>query len=99
MVQLITLTTDDLANIIKNSVSEALQQAGKPQPQTQAEQSEFYTRKQTADKLHISLTTLDTYTRLGILNAVKVGHRVLYKSADLNESLSEKISQIKNKMK
>lgn len=99
MVQLITLTTDDLKLIIKNSVCEALQQTDKPQPQIQTEQSEFYTRKQTADKLHISLTTLDTYTRLGILNAVKVGYRVLYKSADLNESLSEKISQIKNKMK
>ncbi len=98
MVQLITLSTDDLENIIKKSVSEVLQESGRPQRQT-AEQPEYYTRKQTADKLHISLTTLDTYTRLGILNAVKVGHRVLYRSVDINESLTEKISQIKNKMK
>ena len=97
MVQLITLTTDDLANIIKNSVSEVLAQSGTAQPRTK--QPEFYTRKQLAEKLHISLTTLDTYTRLGFLNAVKVGHRVLYKSDNISESLSEKISQIKNKMK
>lgn len=98
MVQLITLTTDDLSQIIKNSVSQVLAETGRPQPQT-AEQPEFYTRKQTAEKLHISLGTLDTYTRLGILNAVKIGSRVLYSSTQLNDTLTEKISQIKNKMK
>lgn len=47
MVQLITITIDDLTNIIKNSVSQVLAETGRPQPQT-AEQPEFYTRKQTA---------------------------------------------------
>jgi len=93
-----THNSDDLANIIKNSVSEVLQETNRLQPQM-TKNPEYLTRKATAEKLHISLTTLDTYTRLGILNAVKVGHRVLYNSADLDESLSEKINNIKHKMK
>lgn len=98
VVQLINLSTDDLSNIIENSVCKALNQTGRSQPQM-TKKPEYLTRKATAEKLHISLTTLDTYTRLGILNAVKVGHRVLYNSADLTESLSEKINNIKHKMK
>lgn len=99
MVQLITLTTDDLKNIIIESVSQALNGPETAPAGTQPEQPEYLTRKQTADKLHISLGTLDTYTKLGILSAVKIGHRVLYRTEDLNEAFTEKIGSIKNKSK
>lgn len=68
------------------------------QPETNS-QPEYLTRKQTAERLHLSLTTLDSYTKLGILTAHKIGHRVLYRAAEINDSLSEKIRDIKNKMK
>jgi|GEM_PF-609061 len=91
---------DRFTESIAEKVVEKMLSALKNEHQSQAIGTpEFYSRIQTAEKLHISLTTLDTYTRLGILNAVKVGNRVLYKSADLNESLSEKINNIKHKMK
>ena len=97
-VVLSTRNIDDLINDIANEVISRFAEHNQPQPQM-TKNPEYLTRKATAEKLHISLTTLDTYTRLGILNAVKVGHRVLYNSADLNESLSEKINNIKHKMK
>lgn len=97
MVQLISLSKEDLSALIKESVSEILKDS--VLLQTDVSEPKFYTRKETAKKLHISLTTLDTYTRFGILNAIKVGHRVLYKADDLNDSLTEKINQIKHKMK
>lgn len=48
------------------------------------------TRKQVADYLHISLTTLDKYTRLEIIKGHKMGKRVLYKKSEINSSLLEK---------
>lgn len=90
MVQLITLSTDDLKDIIRTSVSEALKDNQTPQPSTPKDQPEYLTRRQAANVLHLSLTTLDTYTRIGILKAKKVGHRVLYRASDINDSLSGK---------
>lgn len=100
MVQLINLSKDDLKNIIIDSISDVLKESELIQTgQTAPETPEYLTRKQTADKLHISLGTLDSYTKLGILKAVKIGHRVLYRTDDLNESFTEKIESIKHKNK
>lgn len=56
------------------------------------------TRKEAADLLHISLTTLDTYTKQGLLVRYKVGHRVLYKKSEIIASV-EKIKATKFKSK
>lgn len=58
----------------------------------------FITRKETADLLHISLTTLDTYTKQGLLVRYKVGHRVLYKKSEITASLGV-IKSVKFKSK
>lgn len=96
MIQLVTISTDELKSLIKDSVSELLQGIELPHPDPNSNHSEFLTRKQTAEKLHISLTTLDTYTRIGILKAGKVGSRVLYSSTQIDEFISGKLSQVKN---
>ena len=61
--------------------------------------NEFLTRQQTDEKLHISLSTLDTYTKLGILNAKRMGKRVLYSADDITDSMIDKINTQKHKMK
>ncbi|WP_083928199.1 helix-turn-helix domain-containing protein [Spirosoma panaciterrae] len=40
---------------------------------------DLYTRQETAQKLKISLPTLDDYTRRGIIRGCRVGRRVLYR--------------------
>ncbi len=95
MVQLITLSVEDLQSLIKNSVAEVLNE--KQPQQTSENKSSYLTRKQVAETLHLSLTTLDTYTKEGLLTSYKIGHRVLYKKSEINSSLLEKISSVKYK--
>lgn len=98
MLEVVTISVTDLKDLIFDSVAEALKENATPQA-TPKPQAEYLTRKQTAKKLHISLATLDTYTKLGLLTAVKIGHRVLYRSVDINDSLTEKINSVKFKVK
>ena len=97
MVQLITLSVEDLQSIIKNAVGEVLQNS-QPQ-QKENDEDSYLTRQQVAKYLHLSLTTLDTYTKEGLLTNYKIGHRVLYKKSEINSSLQEKIGVVKNKSK
>lgn len=97
MVQLITLSVEDLQSIIKNAVGEVLQNSRLQQKEDDEES--YLTRQQVAKQLHLSLTTLDTYTKEGLLTSYKIGHRVLYKKSDLDSSLLEKISSVKYKSK
>lgn len=96
MIQLITITKEDLKELLKNSILEALNESEKNQSPIEKELC-YLTREETSKKLHLSLTTLDTYTKKGFINAVKIGHRVLYKESDINDSLFSKIKSIKYK--
>lgn len=97
MVQLITLSVEDLQIIIKTAVGEVLQNS-QPQ-QKENDEGSYLTRQQVAKYLHLSLTTLDTYTKEGLLTSYKIGHRVLYKKSEINSSLLEKIGSVKYKSK
>lgn len=95
MVQLI-IPIDDLKKVIKESVLEVLESI---QPNTQSVDDNLLTRQETAKYLHISLGTLDSYTKNGFIKAEKLGHRVLYRKSDINEALSKKVSLVKYKSK
>ena len=82
-----------IAETVKTAMSEL---AGMQNVQPK---NEFLTRQQTDEKLHISLSTLDTYTKLGILNAKRMGKRVLYSADDITDSMIDKINTQKHKMK
>ncbi|TWP27361.1 DNA-binding protein [Apibacter muscae] len=88
---LISLTREELQNLIKEAVDAVVNQQSNPIPQTLSADG-YYTRKQTAEKLHISLGTLDSYTQTGLLTAYKIGHRILYKPQELNNCLNQKQS-------
>lgn len=97
MVQIVTTTTEELKSMIAETVKTEMSKfAGMQNVQPK---NEFLTRQQTAEKLHISLSTLDTYTKLGILNAKRMGKRVLYSAEDITDSMIDKINSQKNKMK
>lgn len=46
-------------------------------------------RKDAARKLQVSLPTLDSWTKLGIINARRIGTRVYYTDKDINDALKK----------
>lgn len=49
-----------------------------------------YTRKQTAELLHVSLPTLWSYSKKGIIKSVNFGNRVLYTESAILKVLEGK---------
>lgn len=49
--------------------------------------NKLYKRKAAAEKLQISLVTLDNWTRQGGINARKIGSRIYYTDGDINNAL------------
>ncbi|NCC74247.1 MAG: DNA-binding protein [Sphingobacteriia bacterium] len=57
------------------------------QPTTQPEKPAFYiTRAEAAARLRITLSTLDKYSRLGVIQSYKVGGRIRFKSSELDQA-------------
>ena len=50
----------------------------------------YYSRKETAKKLDITLATLHKYTKKGIINSHRIGSRVLYKIHDIENALTNR---------
>ncbi len=66
-------------------------------PQTDAE-NEYLTRKEVSKKLRISLPTLNSLTKEGVITGYRIGTRVLYKWDEV-ESVLKVISSNKYKRK
>jgi hypothetical protein len=66
---------------LENKISTPVQQA----PIT----DELRTRKETANRLNITLATLHQYTLSGKIVANRIGNRVLYKESDIQKSLHQ----------
>jgi len=47
---------------------------------------QYFTRKEAAAMLYISLPTLHRYTKLGIISCKRIGTRILYSQSDLDEA-------------
>ena len=70
----------DLDQRIKRAVSEALNNTDTPR---------YLTRKEAAGLLNISLPTLMSYVKKGLLPAQKIGTRVLFDEEKLKECLRD----------
>lgn len=92
-----TIPTEELEKLVLKSVNMAIQPLISSQKNVENENL-LITRKEAADLLHISLTTLDTYTKQGLLVRYKVGHRVLYKKSEIIASIGA-IKSVKFKSK
>lgn len=51
-------------------------------------QKEYLSRSEAAKTLNISLPTLSKHSKSGLIKSHRIGGRVVYKSAELNEALS-----------
>ena len=80
-----THTTEELINFINSAVKEAFKELPNPAPSNTSET--LLTRKETADKLKISLVTLNDWTKRGLIQSYLIGGRVLYKVSEIENSL------------
>jgi len=82
---LIVFSKDELKELIKSSIAEAL--AEKQEPVTQDPPIIYRTRKYVKDLLHTTYPTLQKYTESGLLNGIYFGRRVMYIESELNLAL------------
>jgi excisionase family DNA binding protein len=75
----------DFQVIIGDIVEAKLRQFKQEQP-TQAP-GEYITRREVCHRLKISLATLHSYTKDGTLNGYRIGGRVLYRLAEVEQSI------------
>lgn len=96
-VKIMTVQPEELKTLVLETINMAIQPLISSQKNVENEDL-LITRKEAADLLHISLTTLDTYTKQGLLVRYKVGHRVLYKKSEIIASIGV-IKSVKFKSK
>lgn len=88
MVQLINLTEKQLKEIVAETVRQELETISTSSFQKDR-YPKYYTRQETADRLRISLPTLNEYTKKGIIAGKRVGTRVLYTENAIQEALKK----------
>jgi hypothetical protein len=77
-------TVDEICEKICKAV---LEEILKQKTQSSPDEEEHYTRKETAKKLRISLPTLNTYTKNGLLKSYSIGNRILYSKMEVEEAI------------
>lgn len=88
-----SITLEELLAAVGHLLDEKL---NLKQQQQRKDKAVYLTRKEVAESLRITLPTLHDYTKNGILNAYRIGSRVLYKEAEVNEAMSS-LSTMKHK--
>jgi hypothetical protein len=73
-----TMTTDDLKTILGQVLDSKLGDILANNSAAQKDSKEFATRQEVAKRLRISLPTLNTLTKQGVLKAKRINRRVLY---------------------
>lgn len=81
-----SIELSELKKIVEDAI---LNQLKHFTPVVEQRNVQLLTRKQTADFLCISLPTLHDWTKTGIIQAHRIGNRVLYKFDEINNSLRQ----------
>ncbi|MDB5033100.1 MAG: DNA-binding protein [Chlorobi bacterium] len=86
----LSLTIDELRDLIYRTVGDALDANKKNSPPPPAEPAgnELLTRKEAAELLHVSVLTLSNWERRNILHPRRISRRVLYMKADVLAALA-----------
>lgn len=74
---------DTIADRLAQKVVDVLATSAKKEPK-------FYSRKETAQLLHITLPTLARLTKDGLITAKKVGNRILYEAEAIDGAVKER---------
>jgi excisionase family DNA binding protein len=80
---IIQLSEDEFQEQLARAIEKALNKFD-----SRNRQVEYLTRKETAQRLHISLPTLNEYTKSGKLRAYRINGRVLYRRDDVDAALT-----------
>ena len=78
-----TIPVDEFRAMVAETVREQLAQA-RPTP---PKEKHYYTRKETAKRLRISLPTLNERTKNGNIEGQRIGARVLYSEDAIEQAL------------
>ena len=81
-------TKEQFRNEVKNIFAETIRE-NIPQRETATHEQEYLTRQETAEKFRISLVTLNRLTKDGTLKSYHIGGRILYKTAETKQALTE----------
>ena len=76
----------DLKEIIKEVVTGVLENN---QGTKESNNTKLYTRQEVSNMLGISLPTLDTYAKDGIIQVHKIGSQIRYKHSDVEKALKK----------
>ena len=79
-----TITPDELKQLVREAVLETMIEKNDAPAEMK-----FYTRYETCELLHISLSTLDTYVKKGAVTCSHVGKRVLFSQDDIDKALAK----------
>ena len=79
-----TITPDELKQIVREAVLETMTMKNDAPIEMK-----YYTRYETCEILHISLSTLDTNVKKGAIICSHVGKRVLYSQDDIDKALAK----------
>lgn len=86
-------TMNDLESMMSRLLDKKLADIVESTPKVEESPKDgLHKRKDAAKKLQVSLVTLDNWTKLGIINARRIGTRVYYTDKDINDAL-KKVSE------
>lgn len=94
MQNIIFTTPENLRELITAAVRDEL--AGIKTTEQSVPPVEFLTRKETADRLKVSLVSLNQWTKTGLIQGYRISGRVRYKSNEV-ESALQAMQTIKNR--
>jgi excisionase family DNA binding protein len=86
----LSLTKSDFQDLIAETVNACLRRSTPTQPATPTTQrpTGYLTRIEVASRYHVSLPTLNEYTKTGKVQGYRIGRRVLYKASEIEAALS-----------
>ena len=87
------INLSDLKKVLREVLEEKSNDFAKP---VKSEDQDYLSRKEVARLLKISLTTLNDWSKQGIVQSYRIGNRVLYKRNEIDDSIS-KVQNIKYK--
>lgn len=80
------INLSDIKKVLREVLEEKSNDFAKP---VKSEDQEYLSRKEVAKLLKISLTTLNDWSKQGIIQAYRIGNRVLYKKKEIEDSVSK----------
>ncbi len=90
-------TIEELVNILETRLSNSIEQKILTIIQDKAERKEtFLTRKDAAQKLGVSLSTLHTLSKEGTVQSYRLGGQIRYKESEIEGAL-EQVKNLKYK--